>query len=1326
MNQVQLHEQLNQVAWRYRQLRLWQLLAGVWLLAALAGLAFWAFKPPQANPLPLLYAATAVWATVAIFLAVRYARSYEWIAQRVESAFPELQTCLLAALEQQPDLANGRFGYLQGRVIHQALDHARAHSWPEVVSKRRMALAATANVLCFTLFLATIVLLPLTAMRPNSASASSSASAARGSLNVTVEPGDTEVERGTSLLVLARVQGLLPAEAMLIHETAGGDETCTPLAVSLNDPVFGGRISVIDQPLQYRVEMGGYVSPTYHVTVFEYPRLERADAHLVYPQYAALEPRVVQDVRTVSVPEGTKLTLRCLLNKAVASVTLVDTAKNAPGEPIVLAPATGERDPAGDSAYETTMLCQQSRRWKLELVDEAGRKNVKPYEFKINVLINQPPNLKPVFPAKDLEVSPLEELDVKASAWDDYGVARFGLTYSFAGGEPVDVVLLEQAAARQRHEAAHVMRLEDLHAEPDQLLAYHWWAEDIGPDGQPRRTFSDMYFAEVRPFEEIFRQGEPPAGGQQQRQQQQQGQGQNAQDAQQLAKLQKDIINATWKLIRRETRAKPTGPFAADAGQVQLSQDQAREQASALAERVQDEQSKEHIDAVLKHMQAASEQFKLASETPAAQPLRPALAAAQAAYQALLKLRAREHEVVRQQQRQQGQQSSSQQSSARSQQQQQQMQQLDLKQEENRYETERTAQERQQESAEDRENRQVQSRLRELARRQGDVNERLKELQSALEEARTEQQKEELRNQLKRLQDEQRQILQDTDELQSRLDQPENAERMAEQRQQLEETRDQVRRASESLEQQKVTQAAASGTRAEQQFEDLREEFRRRASNRFNQEMQEMRQAARTLDEKEQQIAEQIKQPGQPQNGQPQPGQQKDPGQQKEEEKKGEKQQDRKSAARKQQDSRSQEKQPTLREDDNQREKIAEEVARQRTRLGELQEKMKSTLGEAESAEPILSQRLYDAVRNVQDRQVDRALQQTERAVRQGLPQDAQQQEAAAGQGLRELREAVERAADGVLGDQTESLRRAREELRDLSQELTQEIRRNTGEEPPDPENRQPGENQPPPGQQGPPGQPNEPGQPPQPGQPGQPRNGERQPNQRDARSTQPGERQPGERQQGERQPGQPQPGERQPGERQQGQPQPGEGRPGDGPPGERQPGQPQQSQPQPGQGQPSERQPGQRQPGEGQPGQPQPGQRGGQRLGDQIGGMTGGGGNQREWAPLTGEDFRQWSDRLRDVEEMVDDPELRAEAARIRDRARAIRAEHKRHSAEPNWELVQQQVAGPLVELQQRVSEELLRRTSKKALVPLDRDPVPPQYSEKTRRYYERLGSGK
>ena len=46
-------------------------------------------------------------------------------------------------------------------------------------------------------------------------------------------------------------------------------------------------------------------------------------------------------------------------------------------------------------------------------------------------------------------------------------------------------------------------------------------------------------------------------------------------------------------------------------------------------------------------------------------------------------------------------------------------------------------------------------------------------------------------------------------------------------------------------------------------------------------------------------------------------------------------------------------------------------------------------------------------------------------------------------------------------------------------------------------------------------------------------------------------------------------------------------------------------------------------------------------------------------------------------------------------------------------------------VELRDRVAAELLRRTAKQAIIPLDRDPVPPKYAEKTRLYYERLSSG-
>jgi hypothetical protein len=98
----------------------------------------------------------------------------------------------------------------------------------------------------------------------------------------------------------------------------------------------------------------------------------------------------------------------------------------------------------------------------------------------------------------------------------------------------------------------------------------------------------------------------------------------------------------------------------------------------------------------------------------------------------------------------------------------------------------------------------------------------------------------------------------------------------------------------------------------------------------------------------------------------------------------------------------------------------------------------------------------------------------------------------------------------------------------------------------------------------------------------------------------------------------------------------------------------------------------------------------------------------------------------LRDVEEMVADPDLRAEASRIREQAREIRKDlKKRHSAKPNWDLIKMKVADPLAELQNRVAEEIMRRSSRQALVPLDRDLVPAEYQDSVRRYFQRLGSG-
>src|SRR5262245_3265844 len=1002
MNQDRLWLELERVASRYRRLRYWSALAAAWLIAAMVAFLAWGLGRSAAGSLhlsvPLLCVIAVSLVGLGVWVAAVLAPRRPWVAQRVSAAFPELRNCLMAAVEQRPALPDGRFGFLQSSVIDEAVDHARQHAWQEVVPQRRIRAVVATQFAALALF---VTGLTGTALSTAPAAVAGSASgpeqgAAAAGYSVTVEPGDVEIEKGTSLLVLARVKGQMPAEAALVYQSDGREAVHLPMPLSLNDPVFGTRIAIVNEPLEYHVDLDGHSTQTYQVAVFEYPRLERADARLLYPKYAGMEERLVQDVRTVSVVEGTEVTLICRLNKPVATARLIESAKMPPLE---LAANDGE-----PNVYQITFRPEKSRRLKLHLVDDAGRRNAQISELAIHVVPNQAPVLKPIFPARDIEVSALEELDLKFTAFDDFVLIRAGVTYGLAAQPPVDVVLAEHAAARTRHELGHSVRLEDLHAEPDQLLAYHFWSEDYGPDGAIRRTSSDMYFAEVRPWEEIYRQGEQPAGGEQAERERQQGQGENVQRAEQLAKLQKDIINATWKLIRRETGSKPTNTFATDAEQVEQSQNSAREKAGGMAEKLQDSESLVQLAAVLDQMEKAASHLKTAHEEPSAAPLPQALAAEQAAYQSLLKLRAREFQVIRQQRQQSASANSSQ--SPRSEQQRRQMEQLQLQNDENRYETQRMAQSQSpQERQEERETRQVLNRLNELARRQHDLNERLKDLQSALAEAATPQEREEARRQLQRLQEEQQQVLRDTEELQSRMDTPENQERMAQERQQLEQTRDQVQRASESMQEERVSQAAASGTRAERDFEELRNEFRRRAAGRFGEEVRQMRDDARELDRREQDLAERLKQVANP-----------DPAEK------------------------------SLRED-GKRERIQQDLADQRKRLGDLTERMRQTIQDAEQTEPLLSERLYDAARNVQNQNPERALQAAEGSVRRGLSDDARQQEEIAGRSIRQLREGVERAAESVLGDETEALRRARDELRQLADELNQEVARNSGDE---------------------------------------------------------------------------------------------------------------------------------------------------------------------------------------------------------------------------------------------------------------------------------------
>jgi len=724
INQIdrRLRRQLDEVAARYRRLRAAAQLSALWILLAVLAAVLLGLNRQAgfylAGETTIFIVLGAVTTLIVLLLAWRSARDPRWVARRIERQFPQLEARLLTAIEQQPATRNGQYDFLQYQVIQEALFHGYRHDWRKTLPPARYAmihlvcLGALATYIVAALGLYQLIepkpfrWAPILGLRDDAQPLSATKL-------VSVDPGDTSVEQGTSLLILAEFEGRLPFDCLLeVTDPATATTRRMAMKQSLEDPVFGARIESLDAPRAYRVIHDGRRSQDYQVDVFRYPALERADARLEFPDYTGLDSKSVEDVRHVTAVEGTSVTLICHLNQPHVSATL--TAEDG---------TSLEMDhQADDAATRTaTMTLTQSQRWTLQLEDSAGRTNKQPPEFLMTVVPNRPATLEMAFPSRDVQVSPLEELQLTARMADDYGLHRYGLSYQMAGDELEEVVLGQSARVADKMAVDHLLAFEQLEAEPNQLLSYYFWAEDIAADGQTRRTLSDMYFAEVRPFDEVYRQGEQPPGGSQ-GSQQPPNSGQNAgqragNQVDQLAQQQKEIITATWNVLRREKPQELSAPFQEDVAVIRDSQVTVADQVTELAEQIRDATARTFVEQLDDHLKEAVTELTRAADQSAWAPLESALKAEQAAYQSLLNLRAREHEVRREsrQNAQQARSAGAQNPNSRSQRQ---LQQLALSNDQNRYETQRQATQRQQQrEAAQQESRQILNRLKELARR---------------------------------------------------------------------------------------------------------------------------------------------------------------------------------------------------------------------------------------------------------------------------------------------------------------------------------------------------------------------------------------------------------------------------------------------------------------------------------------------------------------------------------------------------------------------------------------------------------------------------------
>ena len=437
--ELQIFKNLDQVTKALRSYRRWTALLLVWSLTAVISLAAWGMLAgsTDAGGTPRTIG-TGVRMAAALLSVIQF-RPKRWtsreekleVARLIETEFPDLDQRLLTTIEQLPDQETGRFSWLQQQLANEVGHHATTNEWQKVIPQRRILTRRVAAIcaLAVTLYFANELRSP-DAQAIASPDATEQEEApienAPGTgpeYNVTVVPGTTEIERCTSLLITARFEGPLPADVTLVQKE-GEEAAQIPMEKSLKDPLFGFRMPAVSSDFEYTIQYDEHSTETFAISVYELPIVERVDARIEFPSYTEMKPELIEDTWRVSAVEGSTAVLFCRLNKDLKIGELV----REDGEKFAMQKISAEEMSAlnkakqlnkteeyeeaesnrAETIYAVRIPVDRTAKFEFDLFDTQQRANRDRGEFQIVAYANRPPDLKLVFPAKDLQVSPIE------------------------------------------------------------------------------------------------------------------------------------------------------------------------------------------------------------------------------------------------------------------------------------------------------------------------------------------------------------------------------------------------------------------------------------------------------------------------------------------------------------------------------------------------------------------------------------------------------------------------------------------------------------------------------------------------------------------------------------------------------------------------------------------------------------------------------------------------------------------------------------------------------------------------------------------------------
>jgi len=431
---------------------------------------------------------------------------------------------------------------------------------------------------------------------------------------ISVVPGDEAVRRGGNVRLLATMQGFAPTTAN-VHVRSGQSDWQEVEMVQTERGYEFTFFSLRD-PVEYYVTAAGIRSPAFEIQVVDLPELENLKLTYHYPEWTRKQPEVVDpggDIRTII---GTNVDLEIRTTAPLPAGVLV---LNGDSQQLQVV------DQIGKGRFEISEDGQYyvAARVGSELVRLTD-------DYFIKVLEDGKPDIKLVRPGRDWNASSIEEVTVSVEAKDDYALESLQLRYAVNGGEWQSVPLSVEG---EQVELDHVFLLEQMQTEEanlqaGDLITYYAEASD-----KEKTASTDMFFIQVQPFDRRYTQSQQGGAA-----------GQQGSEQSEISQRQKEIIVSTWNLIREKAESGGEMKDTTRDNAVLLSdlQTTLSKQAQTLAERTRARElnADQEIARFIDHLEKAVEAMAPASEKLAELSLEEAIRPEQEALQHLLRAEA--------------------------------------------------------------------------------------------------------------------------------------------------------------------------------------------------------------------------------------------------------------------------------------------------------------------------------------------------------------------------------------------------------------------------------------------------------------------------------------------------------------------------------------------------------------------------------------------------------------------------------------------------------------------------------------------------------------